>query len=378
MRRITNPKHPNVDQVGTDVEYEGELHRITDVGGSYFTLVRHRDAYGKNVKIREINGDCPSVTIRTCTTPGRVRGAGFCSFRGGSPLAKRPRQPRHFARQRPFDFMEFAMTERSIPVDAFGPIALDLTMNTGSICVVVDPTIKRAQMALKTGATSGPSADAIRDTTVSLAGQNLMVRVPDVPGGAGGSTTINMGGSTMTFSGGSGVQIVGGNVHISGHGGGKVFVNGREVTATSPASDALTPIRAEILLPAKSVLLLRTHTADTVIKGALARLEYDAKSGSVTAERVGDLNATITSGSVIVGEVTGPLDVNLTSGHLGIGAYSGHHARLNLTSGNVQMAATPRASGRLAVGATSGCVRITGAAHLDVRRRVTSGYVQIS
>jgi len=57
MRRITNPKHPNVDQVGTDVEYEGELHRITDVGGSYFTLVRHRDAYGKNVKIRDVNGD---------------------------------------------------------------------------------------------------------------------------------------------------------------------------------------------------------------------------------------------------------------------------------------------------------------------------------
>ncbi|MCC5479066.1 hypothetical protein [Streptomyces barringtoniae] len=56
MRRITNPKHPNVHQVGTDVQYEGEPHRITDVGGSYFTLVRLRDGYGKNVKIREVNG----------------------------------------------------------------------------------------------------------------------------------------------------------------------------------------------------------------------------------------------------------------------------------------------------------------------------------
>ncbi|XUL91097.1 DUF4097 family beta strand repeat-containing protein [Streptomyces galilaeus] len=270
------------------------------------------------------------------------------------------------------------MTERTIPVDAFGPIALDLTMNTGSIRVVVDLALKQAQMALRTEATSGPSADAIRDTTVNLAGQNLMVRVPDVASGMGGSATINMGGSTMTFSGGSGVQIVGGNVHVTGHGGGKVFINGREVTATGPAGDALTPITAEVRLPAKSVLLLSTHSADTVIKGELARLEYDAKSGSLTAERVGDLDATITSGSVIVGEVSGPLDVNLTSGNLGIGAYSGHNARLNLTSGNVQMAATPQASGRLAVGATSGCVRITGAAHLDVRRRVTSGYMQIS
>ncbi|MFD9000877.1 hypothetical protein ACFV0T_07890 [Streptomyces sp. NPDC059582] len=56
MRRITNPKHPNVHQVGTDVLYEGELHRITDVGGSYFQLVRLRDGYGKNVRIREVNG----------------------------------------------------------------------------------------------------------------------------------------------------------------------------------------------------------------------------------------------------------------------------------------------------------------------------------
>ena len=270
------------------------------------------------------------------------------------------------------------MTERTIPVDAFGPIALDLTMSAGSIRVVVDPMLKQARIVLKTEATSGPSADAIRDTAVSLAGQNLTVRVPDVAGGTGGSTTINMGGSTMTFSGGSGVQIVGGNVHISGHSGGKVFVNGREVTPTGPAGDALTPLTAEIQLPAKSVLLLSTHTADTVIKGELARLEYDAKSGTLTAERVVDLDATITSGNVIAGAVTGSLDVNLTSGNLNIGAYSGHDARLNLTSGNVRMAATAQASGRLAVGATSGCVRITGASHLNVRRRVTSGYVQIS
>jgi hypothetical protein len=85
-----------------------------------------------------------------------------------------------------------------------------------------------------------------------------------------------------------------------------------------------------------------------------------------------------TSGSVIVGEMSGPLDINLTSGNVTVGAYSGHLARVNLTSGNVRMAATPQATGRLAVNATSGCARITGASHLDVRRRVTSGSLQIS
>ncbi|MEU3658612.1 hypothetical protein AB0E77_02415 [Streptomyces sp. NPDC032940] len=55
MRRITNPKHPHVDQVGTDVQHRGETHRITDVGGSYFKLVRLRDGYGENVKISDVN-----------------------------------------------------------------------------------------------------------------------------------------------------------------------------------------------------------------------------------------------------------------------------------------------------------------------------------
>ncbi|MEU1302479.1 DUF4097 family beta strand repeat-containing protein [Streptomyces shenzhenensis] len=267
------------------------------------------------------------------------------------------------------------MTERIIPVDVVGPIALDLAMSTGSIRVVVDPALKQARMMLTTEATSGPSADAIRDAAVSLTGQNLRVRVPDV---AGGSTTIRVGGNTMTFSGGSGVQIVGGNVHITGHGGGKVFVNGREVTATSPAGDAVTPITATIHLPAKSVAAISTNSANTVVTGTLARLEYDGTSGTLTAQRVGDLEATVTSGSVIVGEVSGPLDISLTSGSVNVGAYSGHCARLNVTSGSIRMAATSQASGRLSVNATSGSVRITGAGHLNVRRRVTTGHVQIS
>ncbi|MGX1543754.1 hypothetical protein [Streptomyces adustus] len=55
MRRITNPKHPNVDQVGTVVQHQGETHRITDVGGGQFTLVRLSDGYAQNVRIRDVN-----------------------------------------------------------------------------------------------------------------------------------------------------------------------------------------------------------------------------------------------------------------------------------------------------------------------------------
>ncbi|MFJ7105007.1 hypothetical protein [Streptomyces albogriseolus] len=54
MRRITNPRHIYVDHVGTVVDYEGEKHLITDVGGGCFKVVRLRDGYGRNVEIRKI------------------------------------------------------------------------------------------------------------------------------------------------------------------------------------------------------------------------------------------------------------------------------------------------------------------------------------
>ncbi|MFD9880566.1 hypothetical protein ACFWZT_03745 [Streptomyces alboflavus] len=270
------------------------------------------------------------------------------------------------------------MSKRTIPVDAFGPIALDLTMHTGTIHLAVDPALKQARVELTTDADAGPSADAVRDADVSLTGQNLTVRVPDTASGTAGSTTVSFNGSTMTFSGGSGVRISGGNVHISGHGGGKVFVNGREVTADGPAGHALTPVTLTAYLPAGSVALVSTHSAMTVVTGELARLDFDATSASLTAERIGDLDATITSGKVLVSDVTGSLAANVTSGYLAVGAYSGHDARLNLTSGQARMAATSKASGRMAVGVTSGQAYITGAAHLNVRRRATSGYVQVS
>ncbi|MFD9861267.1 DUF4097 family beta strand repeat-containing protein [Streptomyces alboflavus] len=270
------------------------------------------------------------------------------------------------------------MTKRTIPVDAVGPIALDLTMHTGTIHLAVDPVLKQARVELTTDADAGPSADAIRDTDVSLAGQNLTVRVSDTAGGAAGSTTVSVNGSTVTFSGGRGVRIDGGNIHVSGHGGGKVFINGREVTPDGPAGPALTPITLTAYLPAESVALVSTHSAKTVVTGELARLDFDATSGNLTAERIGELDATVTSGKVLVSDVTGSLTANVTSGYFAVGAYSGHDARLTLTSGQARMAATSKASGRMSVGVTSGQAYITGAAHLNVRRRATSGYVQVS
>lgn len=288
----------------------------------------------------------------------------------------------HGARHRGPTFLQtdwsLTMTERTVSVDTPGPVALDLVMYAGRIRLIAQPTLKQARVVLKTDATSGPSADAIRDTTVVQNGQRVTVRVPDTGGFDGGSTTIRMGNSTMTFSGGPGVSIVGGNIHISGHCSGKVFLNGREVTASSAVdASAPTPIEATVYLPARSEAQIGTRIAETVATGELARIDYDGSSGSLTADRVGDLDAVITSGTVTVAAVTSSLAAILTSGVLSIGAYSGRDARVNLTSGSFRMTATPQSSGRLAVNVTSGTAQVTGAGHLNVRRHVTSGHVHI-
>lgn len=249
------------------------------------------------------------------------------------------------------------MTERAIPVGVQGPVALSLTMNTGRIRIIVDPGLKQAQVVLRTTDTSGPSADAVLDATSGLTGQNLQVRVPHKP----------------VVSGGIFIQASIGTLTI---GGTQVTADGQEIKPASVPDVA--PVEADIRLPQGSTVKLGTQTAVTGITGTLDRLDYAAASGRLTAEHVGVLDASITSGEVMVGEVTGELDATLTSGTLGVGAYSGRDARLHLTHGNARVHATPKSSGRLRVTVISGYVNVTGAAHLDTQRRVTSGSVRIS
>lgn len=255
------------------------------------------------------------------------------------------------------------MTTRTIPIEATDPVALDLAMNAGIIRITVSPTVKHGHVTLRTAADTGPSADAVRDATAVLDGQKLTVRVPD--NGPSGGVTFHGGGVVVTGSM-SNVSIING----------RVFSNGREITPGDQVSNP--PVTAEIHLPPQSSARLMTQSASTEITGSMTRLEYDASSGRLTADHVGDLDAVLSSGELCIGQVTGTLDVTITSGNVSIGVYSGTDARLHLTSGNVRMHTSPEASGKLSVNTTSGYVNITGASHLNVRRRVTSGHVRIS
>jgi hypothetical protein len=270
------------------------------------------------------------------------------------------------------------MTERTITSTAPGPIALALDLAAGTIHIDCGPHNFEARVTIKTTATSGPSADAIRDATVKQDNRRLAVKVAS-PAGSGGGVFIggdNHG--SISVGGISGMTVIqsGGSTHISG--GGRVFVNGVEVGAPGDQSCAATPIEIWAYLPAGSAADVKTKAADAYTTGHLGSLDYEASSGSLHAASVGELDAGCSSGGVSVEEVTGGLSVTASSGSVRVGAYSGSNAVVTASSGSISLHATRQATGRLRVTASSGSIRLTGTSHLDVRHRVSSGSVRIS
>jgi len=254
-------------------------------------------------------------------------------------------------------------TDRSYTAQHTGPIVLDLRQDTGVVVLSVNPTAQHATATITTSADEGVSADSVNDAKITENGGQLNIAVK-TPGGSSGS--INIVGGDINFSG-SNYNFS----SVSMSGGGRIIVNGVDVTAAVNAgAKTITTITTTVILPADSEVLLSTKSAEVTVNGELKALDV--------SNTIGDLDADMTSGSLRVGEITGRLNVNMTSGNLGISAYSGTEARINMTSGNASINATPASRGRFSFGMTSGNGRITGTSHLNVRRNVTSGSLHVS
>lgn len=268
------------------------------------------------------------------------------------------------------------MTERTITPITRGPIALVLELAAGTIRIDSGPHIGTARVVVKAAAESGPSADAVRDATVERINRHLEVRIASDAGDFG---SVVMSGNGIRVSGGNGMTVVqsGGSTHISG--GGRVFVNGVEVGATGDRGSAPSPIEVWAYLPAGSSAKVKTKVADTYTSGHIDQLDFTASFGNLSAASVGDLDASVSSGSVRVADVTGSLFVNASSGSIRVSRYSGSGgAVVSASSGSIDVAATPQSSGRLKASASSGSIRLAGTAHLKVSHHVSSGSVRIS
>lgn len=262
-----------------------------------------------------------------------------------------------------------------------GITVLDLTQQTGRIRINASRMTKAITVTVATGADTGPSAEAVNNAIIRESNGRLVVHV-EGPAGGGSNIVVSGGGSVVMSSGGS-ISIGGnnfGSINVGRGGAGRVIVNGVDVTDAVNAGGGGVPTEIEttVTVPATGEVLLSTNSADTVVTGELAVLDYGGASGDLRAETVGELNLSMSSGDAKVGRVDARLTANLSSGALKIGEYAGAEASVSLTSGSAKIGATREASGRFSIGVTSGSARLTGAGHLDVRKRMSSGSIHIS
>jgi hypothetical protein len=223
------------------------------------------------------------------------------------------------------------MPTRTYTSTATGPLTLDLRQNSGEIAITVDPVAKHAHVTVSTEATDGEVAKAVQQATFTESGSRLKVNVP-ITGGGGGNSVV----------------ITGNNFSSISTGGGRVIINGVDVTA------------------------------EATINGTLKSLDYTGSSGNLTAQSVGDLDLGLSSGRASIRGVTGRLNAVLSSGSLHISAYAGHDAQVVVSSGSAKVNATPKSSGRFSITVSSGSAHVVGASHLDVRKRKSSGSIHVS
>lgn len=146
-------------------------------------------------------------------------------------------------------------------------------------------------------------------------------------------------------------------------------------------SRKVEPTRLVVKVPAASVVIVETTSADVVARGVRGTQRLETVSGNVRAETAGanvecrtvsgDVNLTgsdkagmvsitTVSGNATATRIAGQVNASTVSGNVSLVAGDTHHSRLRSTSGDVRLAA------RLAAGAHVDIESISGDVRLDL------------
>ncbi|MEU7163841.1 DUF4097 family beta strand repeat-containing protein [Streptomyces morookaense] len=255
------------------------------------------------------------------------------------------------------------MVERTFVSESTGPIVLGLDLPMGRVRVQVLDSVTTARVVLRTDDSSGPAAEAVDRARSSQNGQAMAVEVPEIPG------------NVMTQSV-SGNRVVQSMETVYGSVTGMTIVNGRVITGGGTAvMETVSPIEAIVTLPTGSSLAVISQSADARVRGDIERMEFRSVSGDLEISGARNLNASTTSGDVIVGRLTDRLTAYSVSGDITVDLYSGSDAELTTTSGDMDVRATVRAVGILCANTVSGDVRVSGGSQLRVSANSVSGRV---
>ncbi|MEH0424751.1 hypothetical protein [Streptomyces sp. B21-083] len=264
------------------------------------------------------------------------------------------------------------MTEQTLNATAAGPILAAVRADMGEVLVTIDPAATAARVVISTEDTKGPAADAVRRSRITQDGNRLSITVPEVEG-----STVVMG--NMSFHGG-GVNFVQ-NVTSVGRGQtmtGVTIVNGRVVSGgISGGGTVVSAIEVRVTLPAGSGVQMNGRNANLTVSGPLAALDYSGHNGNVRTGVVGRIKVRTHNGDTDVEAVTEWADVEGHNGDTEIGSYGGGAARLITHNGNVRLAASPAASGRIEARSYNGNIRLHGTNRpgLDVQTSTRNGRV---
>ncbi|GAA2350607.1 hypothetical protein [Streptomyces violaceusniger] len=264
------------------------------------------------------------------------------------------------------------MTEKNLPAPAaVGPVLASVTCPMGTVRVTVDPTATIARAVVRTDDTTGPAADAVRDSRITQDGNQLTIVVPEMQGAGGGITQVfTSGGRTRV------TQVIGGTVYGSVTAM-TITEDGRVITGGG-STMVSSGVEVLITLPAGSGVQMRSRNADLTVTGVLAALDLDTHNGSLTAGIVGRVQVRGHNGDNDIQSVTGWADIETHNGSTYIGSYGGGAARLITHNGNVDLVATPAATGRIEARSHNGNIRLRGVSNrpdLDVVTKTRNGHI---
>lgn len=177
------------------------------------------------------------------------------------------------------------MATRTLTHSTPGPVTFDARSFAADIEVSVTDT-SHATVTVTTTDFDGPSYEAVAGARITERPGQLSVRVSD-QSETGGITIVNRGNSVSISA-----VSVGRNVSIVG---GRVFVNGAEVTDTLTRQAPVT-VRAE--LPRGSKIQTSTETGQITTVGPVAQIGARTVSGAVRIEQTEDATVNTTSGGI--------------------------------------------------------------------------------
>lgn len=216
-----------------------------------------------------------------------------------------------------------------------GAVGLATNISNAKVSLVTEGPANRLRVRIFTRDQDGSNVVAVQQSNIAFENGELKVYVPYVRGASAGTTVHSSSGSVNFMNGVvvTGLNSFGGNVS-----------HGVEVEIDVLARNVDADLKA----------------ASLKVVGPVDRLGVNAHEGSVNADDVDRLSATVEGGSLRIGFITGTATIKVSNGSVKINKYNGYNGDIKATNGSVKVDVGTAARGDLTVTADNGSVKIEG------------------